>query len=305
MKLPFFNYYAGDFELDTAAFTLEEVGAYQRLLNQLWVKGTEARLPNDDNLIARLLRISILDWRRIKAILLEGEFAVLKLDADNRIYNNRLCEEYWKAVKRFDKAKAAIDARWQGDDDTPSNTPSNTQGDTWEHTPAILTQNLELKNPKVKNLESQNTSPAQAPVVPESNFDLFYAEVKAHYPAREGQRIGIDSVARKEAQKIPARDWDDVIKAVKNYAANAKLPVDPLRFFKSREYPNGLWREWINVPQGGSNGANKQNGFGAAKPEGAARAGVMQDTDAILEGQRLKQDALERHLARTRGSGAA
>lgn len=306
MKLPFFNYYAGDFELDTAALTLEEVGAYQRILNQLWVKGTEARLPNDDGLIARLLRVSIPEWQRLKAVLLEGEFAVLKVDDDNRIYNNRLCEEYGKAVKRFEKAKAAIDSRWHAEDeveDTPSITPSITQGHTQSDTPAILTQNSELKNPKVKTLEPQNTSPAQAPVASVSNFDLFYEEFKKVYPARGGQRVGIDSVAKTEARKIAARDWDAVIQATKNYALIVKLPVDPVRFFKSREYPAGLWREYVNAKPGESNAANKTNGFGQAKPEGAARAGVIPDHDTVREEQRRREEARKHGVARS-GRGA-
>ena len=53
-KLPYFQYYPADFEQGTAAFTLIEVGAYQRLLNYQWSHGS---VPGDNlKALAQILR---------------------------------------------------------------------------------------------------------------------------------------------------------------------------------------------------------------------------------------------------------
>lgn len=89
-------------------------------------------------------------------------------------------------------------------------------------------------------------------------FDARYSELKELYPARNGKRVGIDTVAKEEASKIELGEWPDLLKATRNYAASGELPVDPIRWFKSRDYPRGLWHEWVNVPQDEGNEQARQ-----------------------------------------------
>ncbi len=56
-KAPAFQYYPDDFEQGTASFTLEQVGAYQRLLNYQWATGA---VPGDDlRALSRILRSNL------------------------------------------------------------------------------------------------------------------------------------------------------------------------------------------------------------------------------------------------------
>jgi hypothetical protein len=81
----------------------------------------------------------------------------------------------------------------------------------------------------------------------EFDFEAHYAEFKQLYPARYGKRVGIDTVAKDEAEKLPPKLWPDLMRATRNYKASGQLPVDPIRWFKSKEYPRGMWREWVDI----------------------------------------------------------
>lgn len=65
------------------------------------------------------------------------------------------------------------------------------------------------------------------------------------YPYRNGKKIGKHQ-CKELFEKLSEIEQCDVITAVSNYAAGNDYPVDPIRFFKSKDYPKGLWREWVN-----------------------------------------------------------
>ena len=73
-----------------------------------------------------------------------------------------------------------------------------------------------------------------------ASFDSFW---KA-YPARKGKKIGKPET-QALFEKLSAQEQEQLLMAVSRYAASTDYPVDPIRFFKSREYPRGLWRDWI------------------------------------------------------------
>jgi hypothetical protein len=105
-------------------------------------------------------------------------------------------------------------------------------------------------------------------------FEQFYTEFKEHYPARDGLRKGIDTAAKEMARNtVKPSEYAQVIIAAQNYKARERYPVDPVRFFKSREYPAGLWREYVSVPAlaNATNGPPMSvNGNGSTPPEGYA-----------------------------------
>ncbi len=140
----------------------------------------------------------------------------------------------------------------------PSKHPGIDQGAAvqvggWQVTPVGDTGGIPEGNPSdteeqpegslVKNRVVKNRVDIASP----SNFDLFFDEFWGIYRDRNGKKIGKER-ARALAKLIPSRDWDTVLQATRNYASLDEYPVDPPRFFQSKEYPNGLWREHIEPP---------------------------------------------------------
>lgn len=87
MSLPFFPMYPSDFEADTSHLTLEEDGAYNRLLRLMWMTNG-CSLPNDDAWIARRMRVDMETFDRVIRGLLEEFF----ISSNGRVSNARLSE---------------------------------------------------------------------------------------------------------------------------------------------------------------------------------------------------------------------
>ena len=85
MSLPYFPLYPTDFEADTSHLTLEEDGAYNRLLRLSWMT-PGCSLPDDPTWIARRMRIDGATFDRVVAPLLEEFF----YRAKGRIKNPKL-----------------------------------------------------------------------------------------------------------------------------------------------------------------------------------------------------------------------
>jgi hypothetical protein len=64
------------------------------------------------------------------------------------------------------------------------------------------------------------------------------------YPARNGKKIG-KGQCKKLFDKLSESDQNLCLTATENYAKRQEWPVDPIRFFKSKDYPDGLWKEWV------------------------------------------------------------
>jgi len=79
-------------------------------------------------------------------------------------------------------------------------------------------------------------------------IDTLFSEFWEAYPKRNGKKIGKDDTLR-QFIKLEDPEQRQVIIAAKNYFKSSRaqngFALDPTRFFKSREYPNGLWRDWI------------------------------------------------------------
>jgi len=84
--------YPSDFEAKTSHLTLEEDGAYNRLLRLMWMT-PGCSLPDDDAWVARRMRVSTTDFHRVILPII-AEFMVRK---GGRIVSPRLREEFEKA----------------------------------------------------------------------------------------------------------------------------------------------------------------------------------------------------------------
>lgn len=105
-RFPFMPWYTQDWFADplVQALTYEEQGIYLALLGRLW-ESEDASLPNEDAVIAKVLRLPLRKWQSVRAILLEGPMAVLTIEGDV-IRQNRLTREHAKARATRQKQSA-------------------------------------------------------------------------------------------------------------------------------------------------------------------------------------------------------
>lgn len=89
MSLAYFNLYPTDFEADTSHLTLEEDGAYNRLLRLCWMT-QGCSLPDDDAWIMRRMRVDEETFTRVVKVVLD-EFFVRR---SGRVSNARLAREF-------------------------------------------------------------------------------------------------------------------------------------------------------------------------------------------------------------------
>ena len=91
-KIPMQQWYPDTHIADTANLTLEEQGAYRLLMDHMWIKGGSIR--NDDKEVARMLRISVKRWQKIKLKL--ADYLIIELGI---ISQKRLQRDYKRACE--------------------------------------------------------------------------------------------------------------------------------------------------------------------------------------------------------------
>ena len=92
---------------DTTHLTTEEHGAYFLLLMAAWGSG-DCTLPNDEKRLAALAKLPLNRWRKIAPTVLE----FWTIDR-GRISQKRLAKEWAYVQQKRDKAKAAVEGRWE------------------------------------------------------------------------------------------------------------------------------------------------------------------------------------------------
>lgn len=102
MRTPYFPMYPADFEAKTSHLTLEEDGAYNRLLRLCWMT-PGCSLPDDAAWIARRMRVSIADFERVVKPLLDEFFK----RENGRVFSPRLTEEWEKVDETYRKRSEA------------------------------------------------------------------------------------------------------------------------------------------------------------------------------------------------------
>lgn len=104
-RLPYFKFYPWDWETDDRVqlLSLEEKGAFISLLIAMWKRSEKegtVDLPDSDPYIAAQLHVSITDWKRLRAVLVDGEWAVLRVDPErNTIYSKKLRQVYVESLE--------------------------------------------------------------------------------------------------------------------------------------------------------------------------------------------------------------
>ena len=95
-KMPMQQWYPDAHIADTANLTLEEQGAYRLLMDNMWIKGGSIR--NDDKEIARMLRISVKRWQKIRLKL--ADYLIIELGI---ISQKRIQKDYKEACEKSKK----------------------------------------------------------------------------------------------------------------------------------------------------------------------------------------------------------
>lgn len=94
--------YVDDFEADTAHLTLEEDGAYNRLLRLCW-RSPDCSVPNDPEWIRRRLRVTLEEFERVVQPVINEFFKTEK----GRVWQKRQRQEYRFAIDMVNKRKEA------------------------------------------------------------------------------------------------------------------------------------------------------------------------------------------------------
>lgn len=130
MKAPAFQFYAGDFFIDTIEWSLEAVGLYSRLLSIEWTNGP---LPTDEKKLAKIAGISsrklVLIWPEISSKFQrnnEDKYVNLRLE-ETREKQAKYSESRRKgAIAKHNKERAYAEDTHVHMDCTPSPSPSPT-----------------------------------------------------------------------------------------------------------------------------------------------------------------------------------
>ena len=108
LQLPYYPKYIDDWlsSLTIAGFTLEQEGAYDRLLMHQW-KSIDCTLPDNDQALAQYSRLGA-RWRKLGRPIIDACFVLV----DGRLRNEKLYRHWLDAQDKSVKARASADARW-------------------------------------------------------------------------------------------------------------------------------------------------------------------------------------------------
>ena len=124
MSLPFIPLYVDDYEAATAHLTIEEDGAYNRLLRLCW-RTPGCSVPDDPKWIMRKMRVSADDYYRVVEPLIDEFFT----RGMGRVFQARLQAEFDKATASHEAKSAAgkkgNEVRWQKNKPLKNNKTGN------------------------------------------------------------------------------------------------------------------------------------------------------------------------------------
>ncbi len=103
---PFLPLWTDAYLADTTHLTTEEHGAYLLLLMAMW-RTKRCRIPDDDDLLARITRLGKRRWRRVRSVI-EPFFTI----QDGTWTQGRLLQERIAVERRSETQRAKARARW-------------------------------------------------------------------------------------------------------------------------------------------------------------------------------------------------
>ena len=101
-KPPAFQFYASDFDMDTASWTCTQVGIYIRLLMYEWVNGS---IPSRVSDLARIARIDVRNMQRLWPAVLAKKFVPLTNTAGTEMLINPRLEREREKQQNYRKSQ--------------------------------------------------------------------------------------------------------------------------------------------------------------------------------------------------------
>lgn len=147
MSNHWYKFYPGDFSRDTSDLSLEEEGAYRRLIDHYMMTGQP--IPDDIHRIRRVLKgISLQKTRKIWRVL--SRF----FDEKNGVFYHKKCEENLrKSLKISETQSAKAYARWH-----PESMPPETRNQNVKETSPVgdakKSSNGRFKPPTIEQIQS-------------------------------------------------------------------------------------------------------------------------------------------------------
>lgn len=213
----FYRRFPGDYARDTAALTLEQHGAYTLLLDLCY--GTEKPLPNDRELIYRLIRCGSASEKAAVDFVIDAFFTKTRWGYTHK----RVAKEIIHAESRRKHAADAAAGRWHQPSllDAPSNAPSNAHGNA---------QTMQFQTPDSR----LNPRPPYPPQVGASVQKVLPGPSNngVAYIDRYGQTIEVTIGRRHRVPNLESTvglNADDLVSwlAGKGFAARILPPEDP------------------------------------------------------------------------------
>ena len=117
MGQTWFKFFPGDWLSDrnNAGLTLEELGAHIQLLCLMW-DSDDCSVPDDDQWVARQLRVTVAKWRKLRSVLVDSPMAVLRRETrqgKSVLFSPKLREIFADFLAQTEQKRAAARKRWE------------------------------------------------------------------------------------------------------------------------------------------------------------------------------------------------
>ena len=238
------------FDTDECAklFTLEEEGAFHRLLRHAWTNGS---IPDDLPHLSKICRCRSVDQMRKLWAALEPMWPVDPLNISRRINYKQETEREFKQEKSG-KAKVSAAKRWEVERKAKALAASNAN--------ALRTQSEGNAPLPIPPLPSPPSAPSELKEIhtPAFGVDVF-EKLWAEYPNRDGRKQALKHF---RASVKTVEDLERCSSALDSYKAH--LALHPLKPVKNGSTWFNNWRDWYGwvEPQNG-NGKHRAADFSA------------------------------------------
>jgi uncharacterized protein YdaU (DUF1376 family) len=216
MSLNHFPFYPGDYLRDTMGLSLEEDGAYLRLILEYWTRG--GPLPSGEASLARIIRVPIKTIRRLSPVL-------------SRFFDRSSPSEWRhkRVEKELLKARLKVDAGREGGIKSTMVRQAKIQAKTQANDQAKSKQNAKQNFPPEpepeSNLNLSTRMPRASPRPLERRASAQIEAKKARGPPRKGN--GDAAVPALDEAKLAAyRDQPVQISAAAMQIFGARVPKE-------------------------------------------------------------------------------
>lgn len=277
MRFPHFDFYPGDWVGDAhnRYLSLAEKGAHLELLCMIWNDASETTfgIIDDTRGISRALGITSEEWQQMRAVLIEGPYAVLKI-MDGRIISPRLYQEWEKTCERSHKARESRSHR--SNNERSTNVDRSNDERTNERSTSHQAPGTRHQAPREK---TKIPAAGKPPTVYSEDFETFWTA----YPRKK------EKAAAWKAWQTRIKDGVqplDLITAANHYSSDCVRNHTEPRFIKHAKSflgPTRPFEDWILTP-------TMENAATRASPSRPYRDVIAENAD-LLARRRAQVDA--------------